>query len=68
MAKEHVTIDFSPDGSVKVEAHNYTGNSCEEATRYIEEALGVEGTSKKKAEFYKASRKVSAKQKLGGVR
>jgi hypothetical protein len=66
MAKQSIIIDFAPDGSTKIEAHNFTGRSCTEATRYLEEALGVSGPRKKKAEFYKANRKVSNTQSLGG--
>lgn len=64
-AKEHITADFAPDGSVKVEAHNYSGNSCEQATSFLEKALGIVGARKKKPEYYKATRKVVNKQRLG---
>lgn len=66
MAREHITADFGPDGSVKIEAHNFTGRSCEEATQFLEDALGVAGPRKKKAEYYKASRKAVNTQRLGG--
>jgi|TARA_R110000744_G_scaffold303284_1_gene412045 hypothetical protein len=68
MAKEMITIDFAPDGSTKIEAHNFTGRSCTEATSYLEKALGVTGKRKKKAEFHKANRTVKNTQSLGGGR
>lgn len=68
MPKEYITADFAPDGSVKIEAHNYTGNSCEEATRFLEEELGSAGPRKKKPEYYRAKRKATATQRLGGGR
>lgn len=67
MPKEHITIDFAPDGQAKVEAHNFTGRSCEEATRYLEEALGVAGPRKRKSEYYRAQRKTINTQRLGGA-
>lgn len=67
MAKPHITIDFAVDGSAKVEAHNFTGSSCTEATAYLEKALGMgQGQRKRKAEFYKQNRRAVVHQQLGG--
>ena len=47
-----VEVLVSPDGGITVEAEGYTGTSCEEATRFLEEALGLPGGRSRKAEFY----------------
>ncbi len=36
-----ITISISPMGEVTVKAQGYQGSTCEEATRALEEALGV---------------------------
>jgi hypothetical protein len=44
-----VTID--PQGSVTIEATGFRGNACEQATKEIEKALGIQKTRKKKPEY-----------------
>jgi hypothetical protein len=50
--KEHITIDFGLDGSVKVEGHHFQGGACEKATKFLDEALGRVSKRKRKPEFY----------------
>lgn len=50
-----VVVRISPGGEVRIEADGYTGSSCEEATRYLEEALGTASGRTRKAEFYRRS-------------
>jgi hypothetical protein len=38
-----VSVRIAPDGKVKVETEGYTGQSCLEATRLLEQALGFTG-------------------------
>jgi hypothetical protein len=47
-----IEVSVSPAGEITVEAEGYTGNTCEEATRFLEEALGLPGKRTRKAEFY----------------
>ena len=47
-----IEILVSPAGEITVEAEGYTGSTCEEATRFLEEALGLPGQRTRKAEFY----------------
>ena len=51
-----ITVDITPAGSVKVEAHGFKGKGCAEATEQIEIVLGGAGakTKKKKPEFFAA--------------
>lgn len=62
MNKEHLTVILKPDGTVSVEAHGYKGKSCEEASAFIEKALGIGGTRKKKPEYYQDSKVVRAQR------
>ena len=45
-----VTID--PEGIVTIEATGFRGNACGNATKEIEEALGLQKSHKKKPEYY----------------
>lgn len=49
---QKVTIKIDPLGNSKVEAHGFDGDSCVEATKKIEEALGSESDFAPKYEYY----------------
>ena len=59
-----IEVSVSPAGEITIEAEGYTGSSCEEATRFLEEALGLPGKRTRKAEFYRRRTKTSNQQKL----
>ena len=59
-----IEVSVSPTGAITIEAEGYTGSSCEEATRFLEEALGLPGKRKRKAEFYRRSTKNTNQQRL----
>lgn len=63
MSKQ-IEIIIGADGSVNIEAVNFKGSSCEQATKAFEEALGVIGTRKKKPEYH-SSNTTAAQQKVG---
>ena len=48
---KHVVIEFKCDGSVQVETHNFKGAGCEQASKFIEQALGKAFGNKRKAEY-----------------
>lgn len=54
MAQKSITVDIYPDGSSKVEAHNFQGVGCKDATKAIELALaGSDPVDKKpKPDFF----------------
>lgn len=66
MRAKHKTIEVSvsPTGEITIEAEGYTGSSCEEATRFLEEALGLPGKRTRKAEFYRRRTKNTNQQRL----
>lgn len=46
-----IIVTISPIGKISVEAEGYTGNSCEEATKFLK-ALGTVTEEQKKPEYY----------------
>lgn len=42
MVAKRIDVVISKDGSVSIEAHGYVGEACEEATRDLEKALGMQ--------------------------
>jgi hypothetical protein len=51
MARKRIEISFGPGGEVEIEAFGFKGQSCKEATRIFEEALGKTGDTHYKAEW-----------------
>ena len=49
--QKSIEVTVSPAGEIKIDAVGYTGSSCEEATRFLEEALGLPGKRVRKGEF-----------------
>lgn len=47
-----ITIVISPTGEAKVETHSYIGSSCQEASKFIEQALGQTTAEQFKPTFY----------------
>lgn len=37
-----INVDISPEGEVTIDAVGFTGRACEDATRALEQALGVQ--------------------------
>lgn len=59
---ETVKLTFGAGRSVKIETRGFKGAACQEATREVEEALGVVKDEKKTAEYYE---RPVAKQSIG---
>ena len=38
--QQTIHVDIAPDGSLKIDAVGFTGADCEQATRFLEDALG----------------------------
>jgi hypothetical protein len=60
-----IEVTVSPTGAITVEAEGYSGSSCEEATRFLEEALGLPGQRVRKGEFYRRETRNTNQQQLG---
>ena len=53
--KSHQRIDvwISPEGKITIDAVGYTGNTCEEATTFLEQALGTVGRKQRTRDYYR---------------
>jgi DUF2997 family protein len=60
--KKTIEILVSPQGDVSIDAIGFQGPECEQATRYLEEALGSVRQRQHKAEYHQSqSRKQQQK-------
>ena len=59
-----IEIVVSATGEIQIEAVGFKGPDCEQATAFLEEALGVVGQKRKKPEFHQLAKKTN-QQKLG---
>ena len=67
MKQRSIDITVKPDGGLEMEAVGYEGADCEQATRFIEEALGVAAKRSRKPEYYRSGRtRNERRQSLGG--
>jgi len=51
MKQKAITVDVAPDGSVKIEGHNFAGAECTKATKFLEDALGAKTAEAFKPEY-----------------
>lgn len=49
---QHIQIDIGPDGGIRIEAQEFSGPDCEQATAFLEEALGQVGRRNLKPEYH----------------
>ena len=47
-----IEVVVSPSGETRVETKGFTGSSCQEASRFLEQALGAKLSDQPTAEFY----------------
>ncbi len=52
MRKQTIEIIVTPEGKTSVQTLGFTGPSCRDASKFIEEALGKSTTEKLTAEFH----------------
>lgn len=57
---KQISIEFKPDGSVKIEASGFTGQACEKFTAELEKELGTVTTRRKKPEWYQGAAQTKA--------
>jgi hypothetical protein len=61
---KRIDIDIGPDGSIAIDAVGFSGPDCEEATRFLEEALG-EPTARQHKPEYRQRATAQRRQTLG---
>ena len=49
-----IEIVITPEGRTSVQTLGFTGSSCRDASRFVEEALGRRLSEQRTAEFYQA--------------
>jgi len=52
--RKTIEIIVAPDGQTTVKTKGFQGSSCQEASRFLEEALGDRTQEKLTGEFYQA--------------
>ncbi len=62
--KRTIEVIVQPTGEIAIDAIGFTGADCEQATRYLEEALGVIGEKRNKPEYHQC-RSNTRQQRLG---
>jgi hypothetical protein len=60
--KRTIEIIIGVTGEIKIDAIGFKGPDCEQATKFLEEALGVVGQKTKKPEYHQ---RTVQHQKLG---
>jgi hypothetical protein len=50
-----IEVTVSPQGEVSIKTAGYSGTSCQEASRYLEQALGAVTSDRKTPEFYQTA-------------
>ncbi len=64
MIKPTIEIIVSPTGEIQIDAVGFKGADCEQATRFLEEALGITKGRVKKPEYHQ-NRHTQAQQRAG---
>ena len=49
-----IEIVVQPDGKTRIETKGFTGTECKDASRFIEQALGIRTSEQLTAEFFQA--------------
>ena len=60
--KPTIEILIHPDGTLKIEAVGFTGADCDQATRFLEQALGLTAEKQRKPEYHRAARTINQQQ------
>ena len=65
MSKKSIEVTVSPIGEISIEAVGFKGADCEQATRFLEEALGTIQRKTKKPEYHQRTTNTQ-NQRIGG--
>jgi hypothetical protein len=49
-----IEITVSPTGQTTVQTQGFTGATCQDASRFVEQALGARTSEERTAEFYQS--------------
>jgi Protein of unknown function (DUF2997) len=62
--KKAIEVTIQHTGEITIDAVGFKGADCEQATRFLEDALGVVATKQRKPEYHQR-RTAANQQKLG---
>ena len=62
--KRTIEITVAPTGEIQIDAVGFKGADCEQATKFLEEALGTINARQKKPEYHQSNRS-KAQQRIG---
>ena len=62
--KKSIEVTIEPTGEITIDAVGFKGADCEQATKFLEEALGLVREARKKPEFHQR-RDTREQQQLG---
>lgn len=52
-SNQRIDVWISPEGAITIDAVGYTENTCEEATAFLEQALGTVGRKQRTRDYYR---------------
>ena len=52
-SKEQIDVWINADGEITINAVGFTGKTCEEATAFLEEGLGLTGRKQRTRDYYR---------------
>ncbi|QDU24952.1 hypothetical protein ETAA8_00130 [Anatilimnocola aggregata] len=62
-----IEIIVSPTGATTVVTHGFTGAACQEASRFLEQALGARLSEQRTSAFYEATPTTAVLERQEGV-
>ncbi|MBT3381189.1 MAG: DUF2997 domain-containing protein [Lentisphaerae bacterium] len=64
MNQPTIEVTVRPDGSIEIDAVGFRGGTCEQATAFLEQALGPVASKQRKPEYYRHA-VVRKQQRIG---
>lgn len=55
-SNEQIVVWVNAEGGITIDAVGFTGKSCEEATRFLEEGLGTVGRKQRGRDYYRKNK------------
>jgi hypothetical protein len=67
MTSRTIEVIVSPKGETRIETRGFAGSSCQQASRFLEQALGTRAAEQLTAEFYQQAAASQPLQQKGGA-
>jgi len=64
MTRKMIEVIVAPDGGIRIDAVGFKGADCEQATAFLEKALGQISGKRKKPEYYHRA-ELNRQQRIG---